>query len=88
MERNDGARIVEAADAEAASALADWLMARGLAFEFAGEHSGRRGYFFQVAAKLGRVGPRLRLRLYEFPSNDELQAAIVTHPARAPGRAR
>src|SRR5690348_1949679 len=47
MERVENWWIVEAA-----SALADWFIARRLAFEFASEHSGRRGYFFHLAAKL------------------------------------
>src|SRR5258705_469780 len=39
--------------------------------------AGAGDIFFQLAAKLGRVGPRLRLRLFEFPGNETPQATVV-----------
>jgi hypothetical protein len=88
MERKEDHRIVEAADAEAASALSAWLMSQSLGFEFVAEHDGRQGYFFQVpaAVKLGGVGPRLRLRLSELSVDEAPAPPVIANLTRRRSR--
>ena len=73
------------------SALCTSLVERGLAFEFATEHSGERSYFIQLNAsvKLDEIPPRLRIRLTEVPDGDSKEPPPSPPDlARAPRRRR